>query len=98
MHTFVLQEYCDLGTLRDYVVLRLGLPPRLKAGEPEAMARLLQLLHDSATGLAALHDAKVVHGDLVSGGGILSTGGVQPSRLSAFHAVQLSWLLSENDV
>jgi serine/threonine protein kinase len=61
-----LQEYCDLGTLRHYVVLRLGLPARLKLGEPEAMARLLQLLHDSATGLAALHDTKVVHGDLVS--------------------------------
>jgi hypothetical protein len=60
---FRVQEYCDLGTLRDYVVTRLGLPGRL--GEPEAMARLLQLLHDSATGLAALHDAKVVHGDLV---------------------------------
>jgi hypothetical protein len=48
------------------VVARLGLPPRLKAGDPEAMARLLQLLHDSASGLVALHAAKVVHGDLVS--------------------------------
>lgn len=62
----LLQEFCDLGTLRDYVVVRLGLPARLKAGEPEAMARLLQLLHDAATGLVALHAAKVVHGDLVS--------------------------------
>jgi serine/threonine protein kinase len=61
-----LQEFCDLGTLREYAVQRLGLPARLKLGEPEAMARLLQLLHDSATGLAALHAAKVVHGDLVS--------------------------------
>jgi hypothetical protein len=47
------------------VVCRLGLPARLKLGEAEAMARLLQLLHDAATGLAALHSAKVVHGDLV---------------------------------
>ncbi|WIA28752.1 hypothetical protein OEZ86_011286 [Tetradesmus obliquus] len=62
--TWLLQEFCDLGTLRDYVVVRLGLPARLKAGEPEAMARLLQLLHDAATGLVALHAAKVVHGDL----------------------------------
>jgi hypothetical protein len=60
----LLQEYCDLGTLKAFLV-RNDVPARVAAGEEQAVLLLVLMLRDTAKGLAALHNQAVVHGDLV---------------------------------
>jgi len=60
--TYLVQEFCDSGTLTQYMSQFQGALP----GNEEVLLRLLLLLKDTANGLACLHSSHVVHGDLVS--------------------------------
>lgn len=57
----LIQEYCDCGTLSS-LLCKWQAP----ADSAERLVRLLVLLQDTARGLEELHQANVVHGDLVS--------------------------------
>lgn len=61
--TWLVQEYADCGTLRNFVS-KWDFQARLQ-DDAEAVVKLLALLADTADGLAALHAKNVVHSDLV---------------------------------
>lgn len=65
----LLQEYCDLGTLRSvagHIHAEQGEPLPGQLLSVESKLKLLLLLRDVASGLKALHDQQTIHGDLVS--------------------------------
>lgn len=55
-------QYCDCGTLCNLVAKMM---PGVAQDDDERVLRILLLLKDVVAGLKALHDAGVVHGDLV---------------------------------
>ncbi|GMH32644.1 hypothetical protein BSKO_00478 [Bryopsis sp. KO-2023] len=62
--TWLVQEYCELGSLGKQNILRANkLPSAWGLGEPD-MAAIVETCQDIARGMKYLHDNNVVHGDL----------------------------------
>lgn len=62
--TWLVQEYCELGSLGKQNILRANkLPSAWGFGEPGMLA-IIQTCMDIARGMKYLHDNNVVHGDL----------------------------------
>lgn len=76
--TWLVQEFCDRGTLADVAA---GWQPEAEC-EAQMMERLLLLL-DAAKGLAALHSESVVHGDLNARNVLVVSNGASACGMTA---------------
>ncbi|WIA37005.1 hypothetical protein OEZ86_008242 [Tetradesmus obliquus] len=76
--TWLVQEFCDRGTLADVAA---GWQPKAEC-EAQMMERLLLLL-DAAKGLAALHSESVVHGDLNARNVLVVSNGASACGMTA---------------
>lgn len=62
--TWLVQEYCELGSLGKQNILRANKLPSAWGFEDPDMLAIIQTCMDIARGMKYLHDNKVVHGDL----------------------------------
>eukprot|EP00438_Fugacium_kawagutii_P015707 Skav235330 [mRNA] locus=scaffold520:623109:624818:+ [translate_table: standard] len=66
---WIIQEWCDLGTLNDYAASR-------PYGKPKGGAKIRQVLTEICKATAYLHATDVIHGDLTSKNVLLQSLGV----------------------
>lgn len=78
--TWIVQEFCDAGSLSEYCLGPTAGSQRLPGQLPEghAMLKLLFRLREVADGMSYLHARDVVHGDLKSGNVLLCTAPASP--------------------